>query len=109
MTFKHLYFCLVGLLTGLVVSVYFSSEKLDQESFGNPSFDKQVAISTPTGTLNGVSYTLKYSPSIQRRLSLPMLLSVVVGIAIVLGITASRGESKKKLPELTAPSDPSSS
>jgi hypothetical protein len=96
MTFKNLYFGLLGLLIGLLASVYCSSEKLDRESFGSPSFDRQVVISNPSGDLNKVGYRFRYSPSIQRHLTLPKLLSVVVGIAVVLGLAAHRKQSKKE-------------
>jgi hypothetical protein len=95
MTFKSLYWGLVAILAGLLCSVFFASEKLDQERFGSPSFDRQVAVSLPNGELQEEASAFKYSPSIRHHLTLPLLLSVVVGIAIGLGIVVTRKESKE--------------
>jgi hypothetical protein len=96
MAFKNLYFGLVSLLAGLLASVYFASEKLDQESFGSPDFDRQVAVSVPNGGLKKEGLAFKYSPSIRRHLTLPTLLSGAVVVAVALGIVAGRKESKKE-------------
>ena len=96
MTFKKLYYSLILFLTGLLVSVFFSSERLDKVSYGNPTVEKQFAVSTPAGELKEGSFTLRYSTSVYRRLGFPVILSGVLVIAIVLGIAADRAEAKNR-------------
>ena len=96
MTFKKLYYSLILFLIGLLVSVFFSSERLDKVSYGNPNVQKQFAVSTPAGELKEGSFTLRYSTSVYRRLGFPVILSGVLVIAIVLGIAASRAEAKNR-------------
>ncbi len=96
MTYKNLYFGILGLLVGLLGGVYFSSKELRPESFGSEDFNEQFVVSTQAGVLKKDDYRLSYSPNVHRRLTLPMVLGAVVVIATVLGVIASKKESKKE-------------
>jgi|GEM_PF-3778337 len=89
-TSKTLYFILLGLLTDIPCRVYFSSEDLFSESFGNPIFDEQVVINASTSELKKNDYQLSYVPNVYRRLTMPAILCGVVVVATIFGVIANR-------------------
>ena len=95
MTFRTLYFILIGVLTGILAWVLLGSSELSGTYYGSSDFDAQVSVSRTSPKIPEQGYFYLYSEGIHRRRMLPIALSGIIVIAIAAGLVMGRVERKQ--------------